>query len=407
MTAATDDEGFAVAPGNGAPSDTDVARTFGEIDVDGDGSVSREELLGHFRGKHGDRLAKEDFDALFDAIDKDASRTPARRAISARRNRPLTPLLSPPSRSRPPDDSQKSGGIDFEEYASFVGQVQRMYAGRKALRSSMRVATLRESLLLKGPKPARRATLDGAPRRPGLKRRVSSSGRRLGMLLRARRFKPTRRASEGADPADDAKAPASGSVRWFDVEVREYGMTVSDNPSVRAGVGIEVSPKPRICGVPTAGVRPRPPLKRSSHISHSPQMSWDFKILEREHLDTFEDRRSSERSQNFTKEKMITPKERYRILREYGATTKEIQEAAKRATIIRNKRKWSVATQDQDQLKEDFETVVRLLKKISPFRTRRRKSKEQEKVLDVDERLHPTLMAMVGLDAGEGQENPQ
>ena len=36
-------------------------------------------------------------------------------------------------------------------------------------------------------------------------------------------------------------AESKSLLRFFDVEVREYEVTVSDNPGVKAGVAIEVS----------------------------------------------------------------------------------------------------------------------------------------------------------------------
>lgn len=121
-------------------------------------------------------------------------------------------------------------------------------------------------------------------------------------------------------------------------------------------------------------------------------------------MDTFEDKRSEERSKNYSHEKKLSRLEREKILREYGATQQEIQKAAKRATIIRNSRMKSIGSKHLDKVHEKRENRLDSLKK--KFRRRlsiggRRKSDSsiEDLVSEVDlERLHPTLMMMLGVD---------
>ena len=61
------------------------------------------------------------------------------------------------------------------------------------------------------------------------------------------------------------------------------------------------------------------------------QLGWNYTVRERQDVDTFEEKRSEERSRNFRKEKKITRLERERMLRELGVSNREIREAAKRA----------------------------------------------------------------------------
>lgn len=87
-------------------------------------------------------------------------------------------------------------------------------------------------------------------------------------------------------------------------------------------------------------------------ISKILQLAWNYNILERTHLDAFEDKRSTERSKDFKKEKKLSRLQREKILKEFGASQTEIQEAAKRAATIRNARKKSIGMRQHDQLHE-------------------------------------------------------
>ena len=89
--------------------------------------------------------------------------------------------------------------------------------------------------------------------------------------------------------------------------------------------------------------------------------------------------------------------ERESILRELGFTKKEIQEAAKRATIIRNKRRKSNSMITQDEKHEKSENRFRKLKSLFGFGRKKEKDSHSE-LVDV-EQLHPSLMVMLGLDA--------
>ena len=64
-------------------------------------------------------------------------------------------------------------------------------------------------------------------------------------------------------------------------------------------------------------------------------MGWEYNVSERMHLDNFEEMRSTQRSKNFKKEKKLSKFERERLLRSFGVTKKDMQAAAKEATIIR------------------------------------------------------------------------
>ena len=91
----------------------------------------------------------------------------------------------------------------------------------------------------------------------------------------------------------------------------------------------------------------------------SSQLHWDYNLLERDHIDTFEAKRSKERSKNFMKEKKLTKLEREKILKEFGASQAEIQAAAKRAALVRNARKKSVGMRQHDKFHEKLENVAR------------------------------------------------
>mmetsp|Transcript_15906 Transcript_15906/g.33270 ORF Transcript_15906/g.33270 Transcript_15906/m.33270 type:complete len:316 (-) Transcript_15906:304-1251(-) len=124
---------------------------------------------------------------------------------------------------------------------------------------------------------------------------------------------------------EGTERPFKGLVKFSDVTIREFDLTASDNPAVRGGAAIE--------------------------------LGWKYNILNPTTLEEFESIRSTQRSPDFAKDKRLTRHERQRILREFGFTNKDIQEAAKRATIIRNKRKRSIALMSHDHLYEALEEV--------------------------------------------------
>ena len=98
-------------------------------------------------------------------------------------------------------------------------------------------------------------------------------------------------------------------------------------------------------------------------------MGWEYNVLERMHLDNFEEMRSTQRSKNFKKEKKLSRLERERLLRSFGVTKKDMQAAAKEATIIRKKRQQSIraalnpTTLNNDKLHEKVEGGIRKMKK--------------------------------------------
>ena len=132
-------------------------------------------------------------------------------------------------------------------------------------------------------------------------------------------------------------------------------------------------------------------------------MGWNYDIEERSHIDNFEEVRSKERSTNFMKEKKLTRLEREKILKQFGATEKEIQEASKRAADIRSKRKKSISMRQHDKFYEKVERAERRVSGgIMKVFGRRRSSAAQINEIPDIERLHPTLMAMMGVDDSVG-----
>ena len=99
------------------------------------------------------------------------------------------------------------------------------------------------------------------------------------------------------------------------------------------------------------------------------------------------------------KEKKLTRLEREKILKQFGATEKEIQEASKRAADIRNKRKKSISMRQHDKFYEKVERAERGIMKV--FGRRRSSAAQMNEIPDI-ERLHPTLMAMMGVDDSVG-----
>lgn len=159
----------------------------------------------------------------------------------------------------------------------------------------------------------------------------------------------------------------SSKLRFFDVEVREYSLTASHNPSVSSGVAIG--------------------------------LDWTYSVNYRLHIDTFEDRRSSKRARDFIKERKLTRLERAKILREHGVTNKEIQVATKHANIGRNKRKKSVGEMRLDKKHEKMEVKIDKLKKFVRMGSKNEvltKAAEQSQNDIFAERLNPVLLAMMG-----------
>lgn len=321
----------------GAAADLSVA--FDKIDLNGDGTISRDELQKYIVNALGNPWMKE-FDALFDAIDID-----------------------------------RNGAIDLSEFSQFAEKIK----SREAIRGCMKFKTQAESIS-SCPRPERSESEPSVfPRRRFGRRDPTVS---QSMTVRATRMfanrahQPMLRSSltgvdleKYLDDTEHKSQLMEGmeqreiSVRFFDVEVREYGVTASDNPCVSAGAALE--------------------------------LNWDFDVLPRMHLDTFEEKRLPLRAKNFSGERRLSRIERQKILMSFGVTAKEIQEAAKRATIIRNKRMRSIGSQHLDAKHEKMEKMRDVVKR--KLGIKRKDSMQEEELLDL-ERLHPTLMAMMGMD---------
>ena len=109
-------------------------------------------------------------------------------------------------------------------------------------------------------------------------------------------------------------------------------MTVSDNPGVKSGVALE--------------------------------LGWRYNVHEPIQIDEFEGKRSTERSQDFMKEKKLSKFERERLLKKFGVTQKDMDVAAKQAAIIRNQRKKSIRLRRHDKLHEKIENGTSNVKSL-------------------------------------------
>jgi len=113
-------------------------------------------------------------------------------------------------------------------------------------------------------------------------------------------------------------------VQFGSVAIREYEVTASHHPGGRAGVPIE--------------------------------LGWRYNVFEPILIDDFESHRSTTRSTDFYSEKKLSPRERERILRQFGVTDSEMRQAAKRAAILRGKRRRSLAMRHRDKWHEKIES---------------------------------------------------
>lgn len=172
---------------------TSIAEAFKRMDVDGSGSITKDELWSQIGEKSGG-LGKKDFDALFGTIDQD-----------------------------------KSGCISLDEYSSFMVQLQIL--NDKKRKSSMKYSTQKASL---------KSHYDKSK-----KKKKHSSGGRRGNLISNRYQKSFRKKASKKLDLDESNpqfvSERPSILRFFDVEVREYEVTASDNPGVKAGVALEVS----------------------------------------------------------------------------------------------------------------------------------------------------------------------
>lgn len=123
---------------------------------------------------------------------------------------------------------QKNGSVDFAEYSLFVEQLQKIGGGKRRRKSSLKVPTLKDSI--------------SSCNRPKQKQKKHDprSSRLLSVHLQSA-FRTKKLDLDQSNSKATTRRP--NSVRFFDVEVREYGIAVSDNPGVKAGVALEV----RVC----------------------------------------------------------------------------------------------------------------------------------------------------------------
>lgn len=84
------------------------------------------------------------------------------------------------------------------------------------------------------------------------------------------------------------------------------------------------------------------------------------------HVDTFEHKRSSERSRSLTSEKKLSKYERERILRQFGVDEKDMKDAEKRAARIRSKRRRSIKMMRFDAFDEGIEDGICKMKSLVP-----------------------------------------
>jgi len=132
-------------------------------------------------------------------------------------------------------------------------------------------------------------------------------------------------------------------------------------------------------------------------------LGWEYNVLERMHLDNFEEMRSTQRSKNFKKEKKLSKFERERLLRSFGVTKKDMQAAAKEATMIRKKRQQSIrvalnpTTLNNDKLHEKVEGGIRKVKKTITKVSRSLRRKESTVDESGNIRRASILVAMIAL----------
>ena len=130
--------------------------------------------------------------------------------------------------------SQNSGLIDFNEDCLCMKKVQEAQNmggtnNRRRRKSVMKVSTQTNSL---------NSSTDTTNRRSQMKKNMSS---RASKFLSTRKMMNFREHNLDLDRSSSKVKPErSSSLRFFDVEVREYDVTVSDNPGVKSGVAIEL-----------------------------------------------------------------------------------------------------------------------------------------------------------------------
>lgn len=128
---------------------------------------------------------------------------------------------------------------------------------------------------------------------------------------------------------DSSKKPMKRNVSFSSLEIREYDITLGDNPSVRKG----------------------PPVS----------LSWDYKLAGSIDLEKFESNRGRRRSKE---EMVLGPKIRQHILRnEAGVSTIDIVDSMSEVQKIKGNRKNSVSSQHLDKVYEVFESASRKIRR--------------------------------------------
>mmetsp|Transcript_36144 Transcript_36144/g.75972 ORF Transcript_36144/g.75972 Transcript_36144/m.75972 type:complete len:353 (+) Transcript_36144:238-1296(+) len=322
----------------------DLVASFKKIDLDCSGTITNDELWSQISGNEcfGIKMTKQEAGILFDSIDMDNNRE-----------------------------------IDFAEYSCFMEEAKRRSSGEKAKNSILKYTTQRESLSFSYDKPNEKDEADDEYPDQCLRSSLIKSCGARGMGGSESSFFVDSDIDDDDDEDEDEDKDSSIKPRnsynpnvrrgigFFDVEVRGYEVTASDNPCVSRGTALE--------------------------------LGWAYDVQERVHLDTFEEKRSKERSQDFRKEKKIPWHERERILRDLGVSKKEIQEAAKRATIIRNKRKKSIALAKQDKEHEKAEERWRKAKSIVSIASGSKKDDDKNWVDATETDKYLTVMSFMGL----------
>ena len=182
------------------------------------------------------------------------------------------------------------------------------------------------------PLVARNAPADGERRHSILK--VKTQRKSISQAKKNRRSSVCQlKRSFFAKSMDDKKKPSNNikqRLRFGFVECREYDITVSDNPASKSGASVE--------------------------------LGWNYNVKKSVHIDTFEEIRRPLRAKDFQRDKRMPKWERERLLREFGVTDLQIQQAAKSAAMIRNQRKKSIQMIQHDKLHEKFENSMNRVK---------------------------------------------
>ena len=143
--------------------------------------------------------------------------------------------------------SQKSGTVDFKEYSSFMERVMEFGGTTTPKKSCMKVSTLEDSLdscnNKKKPSKKKQVVRRSFFARGSGRNRAENSVLLDSMHSQQSNLRACRQLSieDVADIANSKAGRQALGVRFFDVEVRKYEVTVSDHPCVSSGTAVEVS----------------------------------------------------------------------------------------------------------------------------------------------------------------------